>query len=156
MKKLTALFLLLFLWIVTMNAQTLTPEQQQVWKASTDIYTNWAHGDIQAFASQVHPNYSGWGTRDSVPLNKESMVARFTKIAETGKLTIQQRTPVKVTVKGNTAVVDYYFLYYLDTIDKDKKNRSQLKGKNAEFFIKENGKWLLLGDMTDIQVSIIP
>jgi hypothetical protein len=33
----------------------------------------------------------------------------------------------------------------------DKKEQEQMHGKNAEFYVKEGGKWFLLGDMTTFE-----
>ena len=48
----------------------------------------------------------------------------------------------------NAAVIDYYYDYTLTTTIADKKETKQRKGMVVEFYVKEGGKWLLLGDMT--------
>lgn len=56
--------------------------------------------------------------------------------------------PARILVMDNIAVVDYYFWYSSTITMGEKKEMKDSRGKNAEFYVKEGGKWLLIGDMT--------
>ena len=45
-------------------------------------------------------------------------------------------------------MVDYYFYYMATYTSGEQKIQREGNGKNVEFYVKEGGKWLLLGDMT--------
>jgi len=51
-------------------------------------------------------------------------------------------------VLKTVAVVDYYYEFSATFMVGDKTTSEEIKGKNAEFYVNEGGKWLLLGDMT--------
>jgi ketosteroid isomerase-like protein len=58
--------------------------------------------------------------------------------------------PARIVVSGDVAVVHYVFAWS-GTINTDKGSDTFTQsGKNTEFFVKEDGKWLLIGDMTVI------
>jgi len=56
--------------------------------------------------------------------------------------------PVRIVVLDNAAVVDYYFSYYISFTMGEQMKQEEGYGKIAEFYIREEGKWLLLGDLT--------
>jgi hypothetical protein len=51
-------------------------------------------------------------------------------------------------VVDKSAVVQYYFEIGMTYTMGEKKTEQKMHGKNAEFYVKDGGKWLLLGDMT--------
>ena len=56
--------------------------------------------------------------------------------------------PARILVYDDVAVVHYYFEQTMTITKDDTTSEVNFKGKNAEFLIKEGGKWLLIGDMT--------
>jgi ketosteroid isomerase-like protein len=58
-------------------------------------------------------------------------------------------TPVRIAVVGDAAVAHYYFSFYGERMGE----QEAISGKNTEFYVKENGKWLLLGDHTSTKVE---
>jgi len=56
--------------------------------------------------------------------------------------------PARILVYGDAAVVHYYYENYITFTKNDKKSEYNYKGKNAEFYIKEDGKWFMIGDMS--------
>lgn len=52
--------------------------------------------------------------------------------------------PARITVIDNAAVVNYYFTVSETITMGDEKKQQEFKDKNAEFYVKEGGKWLLL------------
>lgn len=56
-------------------------------------------------------------------------------------------SPARIVVTENAAVVDYYYNFYATWSWGDTKEEKEIKGRLAEFWIKEKGEWKLLGDM---------
>ena len=56
--------------------------------------------------------------------------------------------PARILVYKDVAVVHYYYEQYIIFTKDDEKTEYNYKGKNTEFYIKEGGNWLLIGDMT--------
>jgi hypothetical protein len=56
--------------------------------------------------------------------------------------------PARIVVIGDAAVVHYYYWMSWVYDDGTNKKDGSVKGKWSEFFIKENGKWMCIGDMT--------
>ena len=54
----------------------------------------------------------------------------------------------RITITKDVAVVDYYFSLSITTKVNEESKTEDSRGKNVEFYLKENGKWLLIGDMT--------
>jgi hypothetical protein len=153
MKRLFSIILLLLMMGAPMRnmAQALTASQSEIWEISTQLFNSWQNSEFDAFSGMIHPEYQGWSNHDSLPLSKETMLNRFKKGAEKYHLEIVKRQPVYVTVTGTAAVVDYLFTYNMITKGDEKQPPVVLTGKNAEFFVKEEDRWMLLGDMTEYQ-----
>ena len=61
--------------------------------------------------------------------------------------------PARIVVTENAAVVhDYFYLTSTNTVGEEKKQIKQ-QGKFVEFHVKENGKWICLGDMTIVEYT---
>lgn len=56
--------------------------------------------------------------------------------------------PARILVRDNAAVVHYYFSYSFLYTDGAESHKKSDQGNWSEFFIKENGKWMLIGDFT--------
>jgi hypothetical protein len=56
--------------------------------------------------------------------------------------------PVRITIADDAAVAHYYFEFAGSYTMGEEKKKFEESGKNTEFYIKEKGKWKLLGDHT--------
>ena len=56
--------------------------------------------------------------------------------------------PARIVVAGDNAVVYYFFSFSMVFEKGDKKKEKYNKGRNVEFYVKDGGKWLLMGDMS--------
>ena len=72
----------------------------------------------------------------------------YDKYSQYMKVEYYDLEPARIVVEGNSAVVHYYFSYYSTFEMGDMKEEEEVKGRNADFMIKQNGKWMLLGDMS--------
>jgi len=142
------LMLIAFLGASTLNAQEWTKDQKEVWKTVEKSWENWKAGDLDAAFKLVHDKYMGWNHEDPMPTNKAKWFKSAKMIMENGKLVYYDIEPARIMVHGDVAVVHYYFEYTASSTKNDETKEFSVKGKNAEFFVKEGGKWLLIGDMT--------
>ena len=129
-------------------AQEWTKAQLEVWQVVERSWASWKAGDIPGELAILHPKYQGWSTEEPVPLSKETTSQLYYSMKDNLKLDYYMLNPVRIVVLENTAVVDYYFSYYISFTWGEQKKQEEGYGKIAEFYVKEGGKWLLLGDMT--------
>jgi hypothetical protein len=132
----------------TAFAQEWTKAQKEVWQVVEEQWAKTKAGDINGALAYIHEKYQGWNKEMSLPVTKEMTMKWFKKINEISKLDDYNLNPARITVTDDAAVVDYYFYYQVSMLQGDKKEPKTFYGKNAEFYVKEGGKWLLLGDMT--------
>jgi hypothetical protein len=146
--KYALIALFTFLMTSSVIAQEWTKEQKEVWQTVENTWSKWKANDVTGAAANLHEKYQGWNSEMPLPMGKETMTQMFTEMKDMEKLDYYNIEPARITISGNAAVVDYYFNYSVTrTMGTDKK-QVQEKGKNVEFYVKEGGKWLLLGDMT--------
>lgn len=132
----------------TLNAQNFTKEQKAVWQEVENKWTNWKTGDLDVAFANIDKDFLGWNSEDPMPVSKEKWVSPM-------KQTLSMRTkinfdiePARILVRDNAAVVHYYYKYsFLYNDGQESQNISDM-GKWSEYFIKEDGKWLLIGDFT--------
>ena len=146
--KLAGVAFALIIATTTVFAQEWTKEQKEVWKVVEDSWTNWKAWNIEGTVASIHEKYQGWSEDDPLPMSKASQVEWYTTMKEMRKNDYFSLNPARIVVTDNAAVVDYYYSFSVTYIAGDVKKQENKKGKNAEFYVKEGGKWLLLGDMT--------
>jgi len=129
------------------HAQEWTKEQTEVWKVVQDTWKGWKAGDASAAFGSVHEKYQGWSDDSPIPMGKQSMVEWYNTMKDGMSMNYYNIEPARIVVLKEAAVVDYF--YYMNVSWKmgDQSGSEEMKGKVAEFYVKEGGKWLLLGDM---------
>ena len=90
----------------------------------------------------------GWNHEDPLPTNKEKWYQTSVALKDFAKLDYFDIEPARIVVYEDVALVYYYYENYINFTKGDETTEYHYKGKNAEFFIKEDGKWMLIGDMT--------
>ena len=150
MKTKTFLLLCLFMGILTTSAfaQEWTKSQKEVWQIVEDSWTKWKAGDIESAIACIHDKYQGWNDEIPLPLTKEKVKQLYQEFKDMEKINHFNLFPGRIVVTETAAVVDYFYWYEATYTTGEKKKITESKGKNVEFYIKEGGKWLLLGDMT--------
>jgi len=129
------------------NAQEWTKEQTDVWKVVQDTWKGWKSGDATVVAASMHEKYQGWSDDSPLPIGKQSVLDWFNSMKESMKFTYYNIEPARILVTKTTAVVHYYYYFSISFTKGDKEESEEVKGKVAEFYVKEGDKWLLLGDM---------
>jgi hypothetical protein len=155
MKKLFCAFLSIVLLSLSANhlyAQNWTKEQMEVWNVVVNNNELMYKGDFDGYFANVHEDYQGWNNQIPLPLNKtlyKQMMPSDERV-ESIKLDYIMTNPARIVASGDVAVVHYVYAWSVTiTTDKGSDPITQ-SGKNTEFFVKEDGKWLLIGDMTVI------
>jgi hypothetical protein len=146
--KVTAMALTALVVTTGSFAQEWTKAQQEVWQVVEDSWTKWKAGDLQGSYAGIHEKYQGWSNESALPMDKSMVVKWYESMKDIMKVDYYMLNPARIVVTDNVAVVDYYFDFAATYTWGDKKDHKEGHGKNAEFYIKEGGKWMLLGDMT--------
>lgn len=133
--------------------QEWTKAQKEVWQVVEDGWMKWKAGDIQGSAAYLHEKYQGWNDQLPLPLTKEMIIQRSKELKDIFKIDFFSINPARIVITENAAVVDYYYSFEAAYTKGDKKELIESNGQNVEFYIKEGGKWLLLGDMTTIKAN---
>ncbi len=144
----------LFLASTTAFTQEWTKAQKEVWQVVEDSWAKMKAGDVDAVLAYIHEKYQGWNAEFSLPVTKEMAKRSFTEMKAAAQKFDYMLNPARIVVTDNAAVVHYYFGFQQTNVSEDKKETIQsYRGKNTEFYVKEGGKWLLLGDMTVLDKS---
>lgn len=96
----------------------------------------------------IHPKYQGWNDNLPLPITKEMNIAWMKEMKEMMKVNYYELNPARIAITDNADVVDYFYSVKATYTRGDKKESKEAGGKNVEFYNKEGGKLLLLGDMT--------
>lgn len=129
------------------RAQEWNEDQQEVWKAVKDMWKSWQSGNTDAMAAALHAKYQGWSDDSPLPVGKQEMLDWYNSMKDNIKVPMYNIAPARITVLKNAAVVDYYYDMTVSWSMGTDVGTKQVKGKVAEFYVKDGDKWLLLGDM---------
>jgi hypothetical protein len=140
-----------FIATTTAFTQEWTKAQKEVWQIVEDGWTKWKAGDIQGSIAYLHEKYQGWNDQSPLPTTKEKALQRSLEMKDNFKIDYLSLNPARIVITENAAVVDYYYWYEATYTRGEEKELIEEYGQNVEFYIKEGGKWLLLGDMTTIK-----
>ena len=146
--KIVVFAIVIFIVASASFAQEWTKEQKEVWQVVEDGWAKTKAGDITGGTALLHEKYQGWSNADPLPVSKEDLLEFYTEWKDVWKLDYYYVNPARIVVTDNAAVVDYYYETSWTVTWGEKKETSERTGKNVEFYVKEGGKWLLLGDMT--------
>ena len=140
--------LVLFLAGTATTAQEWTKEQLEVWNTSQTMWEKWKTKDMVGAYANIHDSYRGWGNESPLPISKQKWMDQEKPLMDMISDISYDYEPARIVVVGDAAVIHYYFSYsYMITKDDEKKWISR-KGKNTEFYIRDKGEWMLVGDFT--------
>jgi ketosteroid isomerase-like protein len=128
--------------ITRVSAQEWSSAQKEVWKTEQDCWAVMAKGDLNGFFDYFHPDYVGWDYSSDLPSTKEEMTKIFTFFYGNAKILFYEIKPLVIKVYGDIAFTDYKYMLYTEA---DGKKKSE-KGRWTDILMKQNGKWLLIGD----------
>src|SRR5512138_1211884 len=128
--------------------QEWTKAQKEVWQVVEDSWAKVNKGDVDGMAANLHEKYQGWNNIAALPETKEMVVKWYKANSSMMKMENYSINPARIVVTDNAAVVDDYYWANSTTTVGEKKTTNVMSGKNVEFYVKEGGKWLLIGDLT--------
>ena len=143
--KKTFTFLLLVMttisWPAISLSQEWSSEQLEVWELSKKMFKFWAERDLEGVMSCQHENYIGWF--GDAPFPEDKNASRNWESYNFGNQKIHhyEIKPISITVTDNVAIVNYYLTARREDEDGNRITHS----KFTEIFLRENGKWLILG-----------
>lgn len=146
MKKLKMIVFVLctFLFVTSALAQEWTKDQLELWSRIEATWEKWESGDFDGTLAFFHEGYIGWNSEYPMPSDKAKIAKTWGMMKDDFQVMFVDLEPVRIVVVGNAAVAHYYFSFYASFMGKEES----IKGKNSEFYVKEGGKWMLLGDHT--------
>ncbi|HOX77649.1 MAG TPA: hypothetical protein PLW31_06375 [Bacteroidales bacterium] len=150
MKKIIQVATVVLIFLVAASgasAQEWSKEQTEVWKVVQDTWKGWSSGDISGVTGNIHEKYQGWSDDSPLPIGKQTMIDWFNSMKDAVSFNYYDIQPARITVLNSAAVVDYYYYFNATWNMGEEKKTEEMKGKIAEFYVKDGGKWLLLGDL---------
>ena len=131
-----ALFGISLLYNVTQTyGMEMSAEQKMLWEKTQKGWEKWKKGDIEGFKAGIHEDYTCWPSSRAFPENKDAYTNRLFRI----HLSSYKLDPVKVSISGNLALVMYYWTCT--------SQYGQLSGRTTKIYMKQDGKWHLMGQM---------
>lgn len=138
-----ALFMLLVVLFQGMlraqETPPLTPQQQEVWKASHYWLDAYNHRDLDAFARLTSDDFMG-STDDGIFMTKAALLKRMSTHPPQADQRINVRD-VRVRVDGDTAIVNYRLSLSEAGFDNGKLI---FELRRTEVFQKKSGAWLAI------------
>jgi len=123
-------------------AETWSADQQDVWKVEQQQWKLAAAKDTSWIDTLVHPNLKYWETGAPMPRDKASL-KHWTRFDASNETVLEQEIlPISVTITGNVAVAQYYYIIARENY---KKDRETVTGHYTDMLIKDNGHWLFIG-----------
>ena len=147
MGKALLISLMVILPLVKGFSQEWTMAQKDVWKLVEKEWELWKNGDVDGLSAMIHEKYQAWNTEFPLPVSKTQMIGHFTSMKDSFIVHSYFINPARIAVTGNSAVVDYYYSLSMSFGEGETKKSYDESGRYVEFYTKEDGKWLLLGDM---------
>ncbi|MDD5508995.1 MAG: DUF4440 domain-containing protein [Bacteroidales bacterium] len=150
MKTLLKLAMMAMVAIITTSvfAQEWTKEQKEVWQVVENSWLKWKAGDVDGATAALHPKYQGWDEESPLPMDKDATIQWFRSMKERMTVDWYMLNPARIAVTENAAVVHYYYAFSMTYTSGDQKKHEAGGGRYVEFYVKEGGKWLCLGDMS--------
>ena len=123
------------------NLQTDSTEVKKIKTALIDMWDAIEKEDIERYASYIHPDFTQFGETDSVlRIGKSAEIEGISSWVENSSDIHTEMLEPRITVKGNTAWIVYY---WSDRGISEGKTFTS-RGKSTRIFVKEDGKWLCI------------
>ena len=120
------------------SAQTLSPEQQEVWKVEQQQWKMDAAKDNSWIDTLLLPSVTFWETGAPMPRDKASLMHWSRYENESSTVLEQELYPISTTITGNVAVVQYYYSMARENY---KKERESVTGHYTDVLVKDGGHW---------------
>jgi hypothetical protein len=123
-------------------AEKWTAEQQEVLAFEQKLWGLNKPEQMNEAMAMFHPDYIGWSYNRAVPAKTLQQWWDYGyKVSET---IVWEIDPLAIQVYGNFAFIHYYYRTVVHNKQKDEDKVEN--GRWTDILVKENGKWLLVGD----------
>ena len=111
-------------------------------KTVQGLWSVWQKEDVAGTTSYLHPDFSSWNYRDELPgtFSKAETEAVF----KMRSLSAYELKPLTIKVNDNFAFVHY--CYSSVTHAKSDGREQKVEGRYTDILIKQNGRWLFVGE----------
>jgi ketosteroid isomerase-like protein len=116
-------------------------QEEEIKEVLTDMWDAIEQGDIERYASHVHPDFTQFGETDpTLNVGKEVEVSEILEWMKTTSDVHTEMEEPRITIKGKVAWIVYYWN------DRGISNGEPFasRGKSTRIFVKENGRWLCI------------
>ncbi len=144
----TALILFAFLSGTSISAQEWTKDQLEVWNVSQAMWEKWKAKDMEGAFANIHDNYQGWNNEVPMPMSKKKWMEQMKPYMDMMSDLSYSNEPARIVVVGDAAIIHYYFSYSFMITKDDKQKWISNQGKYTEFYVKDKGQWMMIGDFT--------
>ena len=142
-KILSIIWLGIFLTFTTINAQTWTDSQLEVWESVQTYWDVAGKGDVNGFLSYFDDSFTGWPKTSATPHTKEQRSKFVINEFKDTKNVLYTITPLSIWVKDDFAFVHYVYT----SLDKDGEGEEKWSsGRWTDILMKKGGKWIMIGD----------
>ena len=127
--------------LVASNPVLAQSEEEAIKSTLTAMWAAIEAGDIEAYEQYIHPDFSSFGEYDVYLAEGKDLEIQGVAdwVRRSRNIHTEMHQP-KVTIRGNTAWITYY---WTDSGTTDGERFSS-RGKSTRIFVKENGKWLCI------------
>jgi hypothetical protein len=144
----TAALLIAFLAATSLTAQEWTKDQLEVWTVSQNMWEKWKAKDLEGAFANIHDSYQGWNNETPLPMGKKKWMDQMKPYMDMMSDLTYSNEPARIIVVGDAAVIHYYFSYSFVLSKGDKKKQISNNGKYSEFYARDKGQWMMIGDFT--------
>ena len=119
-----------------------TDDAEAIKGVLVDMWDAIEHGDLERYASHVHPDFTSFGETD--PYLNEGKEYELRSVAGWVERSPGVHTEMhqpEVTVRGDVAWITYY---WTDGVTLADGSRSTSAGKSTRIFVREDGRWLCI------------
>jgi len=128
-------------YIATRTTADINQQKEDVKTTLVNIWDAIEKGDIERYASYIHPDFTQFGETDSIlRIGKDVEVNAIKEwIKNSSSIHTEMEDP-RVIIKGEVAWIVYY---WSDSGTSNGKAFAS-RGKSTRIFVKEDGKWLCI------------
>ena len=124
-------------------AQEWSAPQKELWKTVQTYMGFDAAEDLDKFMAYFHDDYLGWFNRSPLPENKIEVRKILKNDYRSTEVLFQSLKPVGIKIHGNLAIVHYH---WQRTVKDSEGKEKSVRGRWTDILIKQEDKWLLIGD----------
>ena len=125
-------------------SQEWSAQQKDVWKNVETYWALAAKGDVEAFLTYFHKDFSGWINGAHLPHDRATR-EKFIRFNDPrNEILFQDVKPLAIKIHGNIAIVHYTYTEISKSAGDEKEKTEQ--GRWTDILMKQENKWVMIGD----------